>query len=208
MIISSVLLCISNMLESMKAGERSENILSSLKSQISSENESPSEAVTTNTEDLFYEYETQASKEIVIDNTGYSCYITIPAIDIELPVMSGWDYQKLKNSPSVYSGSIGTRDLIIAAHNYNTHFGKIYTLSDGDEIIITDVSGEKYHYYVQDVEVVNGDDADGMVIGAGEQWDLTLFTCNLSGSKRVTVRAVLDDEERQQTDQNDSQKRF
>ena len=51
MIISSVMLCISNMLESMKAGERSENILSSLKSQISSENESPSEAVTPNAEE-------------------------------------------------------------------------------------------------------------------------------------------------------------
>lgn len=51
MIISSVMLCISNMLESMKAGERSENILSSLKSHISSENESPSEAVTPNAEE-------------------------------------------------------------------------------------------------------------------------------------------------------------
>ena len=51
MIISSVLLCISNMLESVKAGERSENNLSSLKSQISSEKESPSEAVTQNAEE-------------------------------------------------------------------------------------------------------------------------------------------------------------
>ena len=185
MIISSVMLCISNMLESMKAGERSENILSSLKSQISSENESPSEAVTQNTEDLFYEYETQTSKEIVIDNTGYSCYITIPAIDIELPVMSGWDYQKLKNSPSVYSGSIGTRDLIIAAHNYNTHFGRIKELESGSVVIFTDIYGNDYRYNVIDVETVPGTDSDKMEAG---EWDLSLFTCTFDGTDRVTVR--------------------
>lgn len=71
MIISSVLLCISNMLESMKAGERSENILSSLKSQISSENESPSEPVTPNAE------EKSVSRQIsMIVRSGFELLLT------------------------------------------------------------------------------------------------------------------------------------
>ena len=48
--------------------------------------------------------------------------LEIPALDLELPVISSWSYSSLRLAPCRYSGSAYKGDLVIAAHNYQSHF--------------------------------------------------------------------------------------
>lgn len=67
--------------------------------------------------------------EVEIDGYYYIGYISIPALGMELPVMSDWSYPQLNISPCRYAGSTKTDDLVIAGHNYTRHFGGIKNLS-------------------------------------------------------------------------------
>ena len=54
---------------------------------------------------------------VELDGYEYVGTVSIPAIGIDLPVMSEWSYPKLKISPCRQFGSSRTDDLVIAAHN-------------------------------------------------------------------------------------------
>lgn len=131
--------------------------------------------------------------EVEIDGYGYIGYLTIPALELELPVMSQWDYTRLKIAPCRYSGAVGTGDLVIAAHNYARHFGPIKTLSPGDLVCFTDMNGVRSAYEVAAVEVLTPVDVEEMTAGT---YDLTLFTCTYGGQSRVTVRCIRTEEDR------------
>jgi sortase A len=122
---------------------------------------------------------------ITVDGSTYIGYISIPALNIDLPVNSEWSYPLLKKAPCRYKGSIFTDDLIIAGHNYQRHFGGLKLLETGDEVDFTDADGIVYKYTVSSVEKLAGRDVQGMEDG---DWDLTLFTCTIGGVSRVTVR--------------------
>jgi sortase A len=122
---------------------------------------------------------------ITVDGSTYIGYISIPALNIDLPVNSEWSYPLLKKAPCRYNGSIFTDDLIIAGHNYQRHFGGLKLLETGDEVDFTDADGIVYKYTVSSVEKLAGRDVQGMEDG---DWDLTLFTCTIGGVSRVTVR--------------------
>lgn len=118
---------------------------------------------------------------------GAACIgvLEIPAIDLKLPVLSEWSYPLLKKAPCRYSGSAYLDNLVIAAHNYRTHFGKLKELETGDEVIFTDVAGNRFEYKVAVVEALTPQSVEDMTSG---EWALSLFTCTLDGKNRVTVR--------------------
>lgn len=149
-------------------------------------------------EDLYEEYETTEPVEPTdpvaeLDGRLYAGVVTIPALNVELPVIQDWSYPNLRVAPCRYYGSAAAGNLVIAAHNYSSHFGEINALNTGDTILFTDVWGKVYTYEVIHTEMIGGNDASAMRDGADE-WDLTLFTCTLSGRSRVSVRAVLAEE--------------
>ena len=143
--------------------------------------------------DLFSEYEIETVPTEVtleIDDSVYIGVISIPELEIELPVMNEWSYPNLKTAPCRYTGSLCTNDFIICAHNYNTHFGRIGNLHIDDEIIFTDMSGKAHHFEVVGLEQLPGTAVEDLKFSDADDWDLTLFTCTLNGQSRVTVRAV------------------
>lgn len=123
--------------------------------------------------------------QVEIDGFWYIGYLSVPILDLELPVMSEWDYDRLKISPCRYSGSTKTGDLVIAAHNYSRHFGIIKTLSVGDKVYFTDMDGTVSAYEVEETDVLSPDAVEEMTAG---DFALTLFTCTYGGQSRVTVR--------------------
>lgn len=129
-----------------------------------------------------------AMTEKIIDGYAYIGYLTLPSLDLELPVMAEWDYSRLQTAPCRYAGSAKTDDLVIAAHNYSSHFGQIQNLSPGDSVIFTDMDGMVSHYTVEGLELLKPADVAEMTAG---DYDLTLFTCNYSGQSRVTVRCSM-----------------
>lgn len=126
--------------------------------------------------------------EMVIDGWGFIGTIDVPSVGVAVPVMSDWDYEKLKLSPCRYSGSIYSNDLIISGHNYSAHFGKLKNVSVGDEVRFTDANGEVWPYTVTAVERIGPNDVEKLLSG---DWDLTLFTCTVGGQARLAVRCAL-----------------
>ena len=95
------------------------------------------------------------------------------------------ELSKSKNIPCRYDGSAYTDGLIIAAHNYAAHFGNLKTLQGGDTITFTDMDQNVFTYEVVELEILQPTDIEEMESG---DWDLTLFTCTVSGQSRVTIR--------------------
>ena len=118
---------------------------------------------------------------------GAACIgvLEIPEIDLKLPVLSEWSYPLLKKAPCRYSGSAYLDNLVIAAHNYRTHFGKRKELEVGTEVIFTDAAENRFEYKVAAVEALTPQSVEDMTSG---EWALSLFTCTLDGKNRVTVR--------------------
>ena len=123
-----------------------------------------------------------------INGWNYIGVLEIYELGLSLPVVTEWSYSALRVAPARYCGSAYTNDLVIAAHNYNTHFGNIKELKPGAELQFTDVDGNVFSYEVVAVEVLVPTAVEEMTSG---EWDLSLFTCTVGGSYRVTVRCNL-----------------
>lgn len=123
----------------------------------------------------------------VIDGYSYIGVLQIPSCNLELPVLSTWSYPNLKIAPCRYKGSSYTNNLIIAAHNYHSHFGRLKDLLPGDSILFIDMDSNIFTYEVVETETLAPTAIAEMASG---DWDLTLFTCTVGGSYRVTVRCA------------------
>ena len=122
--------------------------------------------------------------EVEIDGNLYIGYLSIPALNMELPVMSNWSYDQLRIAPCRYNGSIRGEDLVLMAHNYNSHFGQISQLVIGDEVFFMDMDGKTTCYAVVGTDILDPSAVEIMTAG---EFDLTLFTCTYGGASRVTV---------------------
>ena len=127
--------------------------------------------------------------EIMVDGIGYVGVLEIPALSLELPVISNWSTENAKTAPCRYSGSIYQDDFIICAHNYDSHFGKLNRLNAGDMVTFQDLDGNVFRFLVKDVQILEGTDVEKMQAG---DWDLTLFTCTPGGKMRYCVRCSMD----------------
>ena len=134
------------------------------------------------------DYVLDPNHEMPVRNIGGEDYIgvlEVPSLGLMLPVMSEWSYPRLKIAPCRYTGSAYQGNLIIAAHNYRSHFGNLKELCEGDVVCFTDMDGNVFSYEVVLLEILQPTDVDEMESG---DWDLTLFTCTVGGKSRVTVR--------------------
>ena len=122
---------------------------------------------------------------IKVDGYEYIGILSIPVLDLELPVLTNWSYAKLKKAPCHYYGSYYEKDFVIAAHNYKAHFGRLSELQSGDAIVFTDVSGTAHRYEVVLLETLPKEATKEMITSG---FDLSLYTCTLGGGSRVTVR--------------------
>lgn len=122
--------------------------------------------------------------EVEVQGHGYIGYLSMPTLGLDLPVMGSWSYSKLKIAPCRYTGSLRGGDLVLMAHNYRSHFGKISNLKTGDPVTFTDMDGNVTQFEVMGRDVLPPSAVD--VITSGE-FDLTLFTCTYGGKSRVAV---------------------
>lgn len=136
------------------------------------------------TPDYFVAPEMEMPKSSV-GEYDYIGVLDIPALGMNLPVVGELSYSALKVAPCRYTGSAYQDDLIIAAHNYSGHFGKIKRLQAGDDVFFTDMDGNLFSYQVVSMEVIKDTAVEDMRSGG---YDLTLFTCTYSGESRVTIR--------------------
>lgn len=123
----------------------------------------------------------------IVDGQAYIGILEIPSKELVLPVMNEWNYTNLKSAPCRFDGSLYEKNLIIVAHNYRSHFGQLKDLKIGDNVIFTDANGRTFCFEVIAFETIEPSGVSTMKSG---DWELTLFTCTLGGSKRLAVRCM------------------
>ena len=111
--------------------------------------------------------------------------LSIPVLELELPVLTNWTYDKLRHAPCHYFGSCYETDFVIAAHNFPAHFGRLSQLQPKDLVVFTDVTGITHCYEVVLLETLAPTATEEMITSG---FDLSLYTCTPGGNNRVTVR--------------------
>ena len=120
-----------------------------------------------------------------IEGIEYIGILEIPTLGLKLPVAAQLTYPHLRKAPCCYEGTIYQNNMVVAAHNYQSHFGNIKNMQIGDTVLFTDMDGNTFSYQMVGLEILQPTDIEGMKAG---DCDLTLFTCTLGGAERVTVR--------------------
>ena len=126
------------------------------------------------------------AKLTIAEVSGYEYigYVSVPKLELELPVMADWDYDRLKIAPCRHFGSPELDDLVIAAHNYKNHFGRLGRLKAGDIVLFTDMEGGCNTYAVSAVTRVEPTDVTAV---QSSGYDLVLYTCTTDGRTRVVA---------------------
>lgn len=122
--------------------------------------------------------------EKVIDGYSYIGHLSLPRIGRDLPILADWDYDLLKKAPCRFTGTLRGGDLVLMAHNYNSHFGKLSEMRLGDQVFFTDMDGIVTVYEVVAKDVLDPSAVEELTAG---YYDLALFTCTYGGQSRVTV---------------------
>lgn len=124
---------------------------------------------------------------VIVNDERYCGIISIPAIEIELPVSYGYSYEQMSESLCRYCGSIEGRNMIICGHNYKSFLQNLDKVNEGDSVIFTDYRGISYEYAVSEIQLIGGYERRKLIEG-GSDWDLSVFTCNYSGYYRYVLR--------------------
>lgn len=177
--------------ESRRAGDSAQQVITELTQSLTRQPPAEAGAGPEQTEApavKLPEYLLDAQREMpekTVNGRAYIGVLSIPSLNLELPVLSQWSYPNLKDAPCRYAGSLYQNDLIICAHNYASHFGRLKTLQPGDTLLFTDMDDQVVSFQMVEQETLEPNDQEAMTTG---DWDLTLFTCTPGGQTRVTVR--------------------
>lgn len=183
LILSALLLLLYNRHEAALAGKEAEILLSDVEAAIGGQTSSG--GPTDPTEETETEPTLPPELPVVhLNGYDYVGYVEIPALELKLPVMATWDYDLLQVAPCRQFGSSRTDDLVIAAHNYVTHFGYLKKLIPGDTVIFTDMDGIVNTYAVEKTETLDPTSVDAV---KNSSCDLVLYTCTIGGKTRVCV---------------------
>ncbi len=179
LIICAVSLTAYNKYDEKRAGEVAKAVLGELESEY--------ETVEHDDEPAYMVDSEVEMPTVTVDGYEYIGKIYFPSLDLTLPVISATGEKRLKKAPCRYKGSVYADNMIIGGHNYITHFGRIDNLKYGDTVEFSDMDKNVFTYKVIGTEIIGGNDSNALEAG---DWDLTLYTCNMSGRSRITVRCV------------------
>lgn len=117
--------------------------------------------------------------------------VSLPDLGLSLPVLADYTQDLLAVAPCRYTDDLALEpgQLVVAGHNYRTHFGRLGELSPGSRITWQNLDGVTYTYTVTEVTEIDAGDREALEQG---DWDLTLFTCDVTRTRRILVRAALE----------------
>lgn len=187
LVLAAVCLYVYDRLEDARAGAQAASAVSRLRQSIAavSETEQPADsAESLPTEDAESGPEPASEPPASSVEREYLGVLTIPALGLELPVQTEWSKANLKVSPCRQCGSTADGDLVIAAHNYKSHFGRLSSLSEGDEVRFTSQDGAEAVYTVERTAQVSPEEPEALREGGSP---LVLYTCTPGGKARVVV---------------------
>ena len=184
LILSALLLFVYNQWEDQKAGESAEKMLADVQTAITQQIESSPAQPEKEESAEKEETEPEESKISMINGYNYIGVLNLPTLNLELPVLSDCDEALLKVAPCRDFGDLATDDLVIAAHNYRRHFGRLSQLSYGDQVTFTDMDGNVHVYQVAEISMIAPTDVS---LVADSAYELVLYTCDYTNQNRIMV---------------------
>ena len=126
-------------------------------------------------------------------NDIYFCTLKIEKINLEYFVYKNYTENNLKILPCKFSGGNLNENgnICIMGHNYfdDRFFGNINKLKIGDKIILEDLQGVEYSYYIYDIYEINENDIYEVIKNEENLKTLTLCTCTINKDTRLIVKA-------------------
>lgn len=195
LILSALVLLLHNRYADARAGREAETLLAGVEAAISSQADEPEKprprgqetrptGEENGTEPTVAEVLDPEMPVAMLEGYGYVGYVEIPALGLKLPVMSDWDYTRLEIAPCRQFGSSRRDDLVIAAHNFESHFGRLKEMSLGNTVTFTDMAGIVNTYRAEMIETLSPKDVEAV---QNSGYDLVLYTCTRDGQERVAV---------------------
>ena len=196
LILSALVLLLHNRYADARAGREAETLLAGVEAAISSQVAAEQEKTRPRGQETRPTGEENGTEPTVaealdpempvamLEGYGYVGYVEIPALGLKLPVMSDWDYTRLEIAPCRQFGSSRTDDLVIAAHNFESHFGRLKEMSVGNTVTFTDMAGIVNTYRAEMIETLSPKDVEAV---QNSGYDLVLYTCTRDGQERVAV---------------------
>lgn len=184
LILSALLLFVYNQWEDQKAGESAEKMLADVQTAITQQIESSPAQPEKEESAEKEETEPEETKISMINGYNYIGVLNLPTLNLELPVLSDCDEALLKVAPCRDFGDLATDDLVIAAHNYRRHFGRLSQLSYGDQVTFTDMDGNVHVYQVAEISMIAPTDVS---LVADSAYELVLYTCDYTNQNRIMV---------------------
>ena len=188
LILCAVIVLGVNFYHEYKAGKEVDRILPILESKIRhvSESQTPESGSAKKGEEISF-----VPEEVIIDGNVYIGILSVPSLELDLPVIRDYSDANLNIAPCLYSGSYLSDDMVIAGHNYRKHFSRLRKIPESTEIDFRCINGDVIKYRVLRVETIEPTQIEYLKEKDEEsQWDLSLFTCSMSGADRCVVRCI------------------
>ena len=175
LLLAGALLAGQNLLTERRAARQTADLLAAVETRIAAPADLPAPEVTG---DPWAGYE-------VIGVVG------LPDLGLSLPVLADYTQDLLAVAPCRYTDDLALEpgQLVVAGHNYRTHFGRLGELAPGSRITWQNLDGVTYAYSATEVTEIDAGHREALEQG---DWDLTLFTCDVTRTRRILVRAALE----------------
>ena len=117
--------------------------------------------------------------------------IEIETLDLKYAILEGTGNHELSSGIGHITDTAGIGEVgncVLAGHNGSRHgiyFTHLKTLKEGDVVKLTDKRGNQYFYKVKRMKVV--DPYETCIKNQGKETELTLLTCENSGTMRLVV---------------------
>ena len=153
LIAAALFLTLFNIYDSKRAGQEAEQVVGQIIGKIEQaqqEKQEQSEAGV----DVTPDYELDSAIEMPSVKVGEFRYIgllEIPALNRQLPIMAECTDRGLRKAPCCYTGSVYEDSMVIAGHNYLSHFAGLRGLPLGSEVYFTDMEGNRYALEISDL---------------------------------------------------------
>lgn len=139
---------------------------------------------------------TEPEEQITVKGYGV---ITIPSIDLKMPLVKGADSYSLRAAIGWYpeSAEMGTPgNCVIFGHRmktYGRHFNRLDELKDGDLVNLYHINGTSFTYTVTGSTIIEPDELMQTLAEHNDGYTLTLVTCTPTGigSQRLLVFGTL-----------------
>lgn len=120
-----------------------------------------------------------------IKNTDFIGIIEIPAFNTALPIHSEWSTSEISQYPCRYMGSVYDDTLIIGGNDSKGQFDFIKTISNGDTVTVTDVTGMRFTFSVTDIRKTKDVSTENLT---SKDNDLVLFARNAFAFDYTVIR--------------------